>query len=66
MNLSTTMNDSTKTAPADIRRARIDNPKLRERDLADQLAITEAELVAAHCGHGVRRIAGPSLRKTCS
>lgn len=57
MNLSTTMNDSTKTAPADIRRARIDNPKLRERDLADQLAITEAELVAAHCGHGVRRIA---------
>lgn len=57
MNLSTTMNDSTKTAPADIRRARIDNPKLRERDLADQLAITEAELVAAHCGHGVRCIA---------
>lgn len=43
--------------PADIRRARIDNPKMRERDLASQLGITEAQLVAAHCGEGVVRIA---------
>jgi putative hemin transport protein len=40
-----------------IRAARAENPKLRERDLASQLGISEAELLAAHIGHGVRRIA---------
>ncbi|NHB77501.1 hemin-degrading factor [Rhodobacter calidifons] len=40
-----------------IRAARAEHPKLRERDLAAQLGISEAELVAAHVGHGVRRIA---------
>jgi len=34
-----------KPTPSDIRRARLDDPKMRERDLANQLAITEAELV---------------------
>jgi putative hemin transport protein len=29
---------------------------MRERDLAAQLGISEAELVAAHCGDGVRRL----------
>ncbi|HWK63417.1 MAG TPA: ChuX/HutX family heme-like substrate-binding protein [Rhizobiaceae bacterium] len=42
-------------APA-IRQARADNPKMRERDLAAQLGISEAEFVAAWCGEGVRRI----------
>lgn len=42
--------------PAQIRKAREDNPKTRERDLAQQLGISEAELVAAYVGHGVRRI----------
>ncbi|MGI6855698.1 hemin-degrading factor [Mesorhizobium sp. 1B3] len=42
-------------APA-IRQARADNPKMRERDLATQLGISEAEFVAAWCGEGVRRI----------
>ncbi|WEX11877.1 ChuX/HutX family heme-like substrate-binding protein [Chelativorans sp. AA-79] len=42
--------------PEDIRRRRAENPKMRERDLARILGISEAELVAAHCGHGVRRI----------
>jgi putative hemin transport protein len=43
-------------APGDIRRARRDNMKMRERDLAAQLGISEAQLVAAHCGEGVVRI----------
>lgn len=42
-------------APA-IRQARADNPKMRERDLAAQLGISEAEFVAAWCGESVRRI----------
>ena len=48
------------TTPDLIRAARIDNPKLRERDLATQLGISEAALQAAHVGLGVTRIAaGP-------
>lgn len=50
------MDQRVKPAPHDIRRARTDNPKMRERDLASQLGISEAELVAAHCGEGVVRI----------
>ncbi len=38
---------------ADIRQARLDNPKTRERDLADKLGITEAQLLAPHLGKGV-------------
>lgn len=41
-----------------IRAARRDNPKMRERDLAAQLGISELELLAAHCGDGVTRIEG--------
>jgi putative hemin transport protein len=43
-------------SPADIRNARADNPKMRERDLANQLGISEAEFVAAWVGEGTRRI----------
>jgi putative hemin transport protein len=50
------MDQHVKPAPHQIRSARAENPKMRERDLAAQLGITEAELVAAHCGDGVRRI----------
>jgi putative hemin transport protein len=42
--------------PAAIRQARADNPKRRERDLAGELGISEAEFVAAWVGEGVRRI----------
>lgn len=42
-------------APA-IRQARADNPKMRERDLARQLGVSEAEFVAAWCGEGALRI----------
>ena len=50
------MDQRVKPSPHEIRRARADNPKMRERDLAAQLGISEAELVAAHCGDGVVRI----------
>ena len=50
------MTQTEKPSPAAIRRARADNPKARERDIAKQLGITEADLVAAHCGSGVRRV----------
>ena len=50
------MNVATKPEPAAIRRARTDNPKMRERDLAAQLGVSEAEFVAAWCGEGVTRI----------
>lgn len=50
------MDQRVKPAPHEIRRARLDNPKMRERDLAANLGISEAELVAAHCGEGAKRI----------
>ena len=50
------MDQRVKPSPHEIRFARAENPKLRERDLSAQLGITEAELVAAHCGEGVQRI----------
>ncbi|MEM9576549.1 MAG: ChuX/HutX family heme-like substrate-binding protein [Pseudomonadota bacterium] len=43
---------------AEIRAQIEDNPKRRERDLANMLGISEAQLVAARVGHGVLRIAG--------
>lgn len=50
------MTVSTTLSPEAIRQARCDDPKSRERDLALRLGITEAGLVAAHCGHGAQRI----------
>jgi putative hemin transport protein len=44
-------------SPDEIRAARAENPKLRDRDLADRLGISEAALVAADTGRGVTRIA---------
>jgi len=41
----------------EIREARAKNPKMRERDLARCLGITEAELAASFVGYGVSRIA---------
>ncbi|MGE0282212.1 MAG: hemin-degrading factor [Rhizobiaceae bacterium] len=42
--------------PQQIRQARADNPKMRERDLAKQLGICELQLLAAHCGDGAIRL----------
>lgn len=44
--------DSTALSPADIRALRAANPKARARDFAHAHGLTEAELVAAHVGHG--------------
>lgn len=45
-----------KRLPETIRKARIDNPKMRERDLALTLGISEAEYIAAWCGMTAIRI----------
>jgi putative hemin transport protein len=50
------MTSIAKPSAADIRRERADNPKARESDVAKMLGVSEADLVAAHCGAGVRRI----------
>ncbi len=47
---------ATRPGAAHIRKAREQYPKMRERDLARSLDITEAELVASFVGHGTRRI----------
>ena len=44
-------------SPAAIRQARAEHPKLRDRDFAAELNISEAQLVAAYAGHGATRIA---------
>ncbi|MEL6504900.1 MAG: ChuX/HutX family heme-like substrate-binding protein [Pseudomonadota bacterium] len=41
---------------AEIRHARSQNPKLRERELATKLGVSEAEFVAAWCGQLVQRL----------
>ncbi|MBN9671933.1 hemin-degrading factor [Roseibium aggregatum] len=41
----------------EVRQAREENPKMRERDLALSLGISEAELVGSFVGFGARRIA---------
>ncbi|MES0812211.1 ChuX/HutX family heme-like substrate-binding protein [Roseibium sp. SCPC15] len=45
-----------KPSAAEIREARAQNPKMRERDLAQILGISEAEFVASFVGYGVHRI----------
>ncbi len=58
------MDARVKRRPEDIRQARLDNPTMRERDLALQLGISEAELVAAEVG--VRRGASSRVSANCS
>ncbi len=50
--------------PSEIRAARLDNPKMRPRDLADRLGISEAQLVAADTGTDVVRITADMDRLT--
>jgi len=51
------MDTLTKPAPEAIRRAGVENPKTRARELAAQLGVSEAETVAAWCGEGALRVA---------
>ncbi|MCF3643117.1 hemin-degrading factor [Rhizobium sp. TRM95111] len=50
------MTETTRPTPADIRAFRAENPKMRERDIASQLGISEAALVAAEVGLTAIRI----------
>ncbi|WP_420324921.1 hemin-degrading factor [Mameliella sp.] len=50
------MTEQLTPSPEQIRAAEADNPKMRARDLAAQLGITEAQLVAARVGDGTTRI----------
>ncbi|MFN3208345.1 MAG: hemin-degrading factor [Roseovarius sp.] len=51
------MTERTTRPPEEIRAYLADNPKIRARDAATLLGISEAELVAARIGHGAVRIA---------
>src|SRR5690606_12709903 len=44
------MTTHSKPSPEQILKARADNPKMRERDFAQSLGISEADFVAAHRG----------------
>ena len=56
------MTEQKRPAPAEIRAFRADNPKMRERDIAAQLKISEAALVAAETGISVTRIDGSATK----
>ncbi|MCV9961461.1 hemin-degrading factor [Pararhizobium sp. BT-229] len=56
------MTQTTRPTPSEIRAYRAANPKLRERDIAAQLGISEAALVAAECGLTAIRIDGDANR----
>jgi len=56
------MTEQKRPAPAEIRAFRAENPKMRERDIAAQLKISEAALVAAETGISVTRIDGSALK----
>ncbi|MBB3309428.1 putative hemin transport protein [Rhizobium sp. BK196] len=50
------MTEQSRPAPSEIRAFRAENPKMRERDIAAQLKISEAALVAAEVGISAIRI----------
>src|SRR6056297_2414682 len=50
------MTERSAVTPQEIRAYLRDNPKLRARDAADAMCISEAQLVAASVGHGATRI----------
>ena len=50
------MDMATALSSREIREAKKEHNKLRDRDLADKLGISEAQLVAAHVGQGATRL----------
>lgn len=50
------MTQSVSPSPEEIRAFRADNSTLRERDVADRLNISEAQLIAAYCGESATRV----------
>ncbi len=59
MDVMMTMQETTGSRPdaEAIREARAQNPKIRERDLAASLGVSEAEFVESFVGYGAHRIA---------
>ncbi|MFQ6550455.1 hemin-degrading factor [Aestuariibius sp. 2305UL40-4] len=51
------MSETLELTPTDLRAARAEHPKLRDRDLADKLGVSEAQLLAAQTGLTATRIA---------
>ncbi|MBW9062854.1 hemin-degrading factor [Rhizobium herbae] len=56
------MTQTPRPTPSEIRAYRAANPKMRERDIAAHLGISEAALVAAECGLTATRIDGDANR----
>jgi putative hemin transport protein len=56
------MTEKKRPTPTEIRAYRLDNPGMRERDIASQLGISEAALVAAEVGIAATRIDGDANR----
>ena len=56
------MTETSSPTPSEIRAYRAANPKMRERDIAAQLGVSEAALVAAECGLTSIRIDGSANR----
>jgi putative hemin transport protein len=56
------MTSTTRPTPAEIRNYRAENTKMRERDIAASLGISEAALVAAEVGLATIRIAADAAR----
>ncbi|TCL74527.1 ChuX/HutX family heme-like substrate-binding protein [Rhizobium sp. BK251] len=50
------MTEKTRPSPAEIRAFRAENPKMRERDIAAQLGVSEGALVAAEVGLTATRV----------
>ncbi len=63
------MTTHSKPSPEQILKARADNPKMRERDFAQSLGVSEADFVAAHCGQDIaapfRRAVFAPMSKRC-
>lgn len=51
------MTDPAPLTPDALRAFQAENPKMRSRDQADRLGLSEAQLIAAHIGRGVTAIA---------
>ena len=56
------MDTLTKMTPTEIRDTYVANTKAYERDLAAKIGISEAELIAAHCGVDLSRFSSRIFR----
>lgn len=62
MSVQATNKQSAKLSAQDILTARANNPKMRERDFAQSLGISEAEYIDAHCGQSEASMVAQRIR----